>query len=451
MNPDLEQRLLASIQENRLILFTGAGLSRSLPSTIPGAAELSGQCAAEYNRRALPVDLPAGTDTNLDLLSDFFVSRQLQGFFVQELVDWRPFRRSPNSGHLAAADLLTCGALHSAVTTNYDTLVELSALELGEDDFQPALDLVQANLTRKHKPLLKIHGCVMDKIHTLWCTRQLIPPPPPVAPPEQEIQRRVNSCSNWLAANIAGRDIVFVGFWSDWSYLNSVLAGALTGHRATFVALVDPGDSAFLENKAPELWAWANQATVFEHVRQSGDQFLDELRLAFSKNLLKRALLLALPSFNTLCPGRTNPDTGFDGVSNDELYDLRQDIVGVPRLRIPKASAPEPHFESVGRVHLRLRNSGAALVGPIYQLVDGRKVRVVNGRTRALSRVKSEYRDEPTPPPGMSEDIVICAGAYDDAGAATHLLRPAPTPTVLRPGFSADWITEGEAQIQRII
>lgn len=451
MDPLLQQRLLASIQENRLIVFSGAGLSRSAPSTVPGAVDLSKDCAAEYQRRALPLPLPPGSDANLEVLTDFFVANRLQGYFVNELVQWRPFRRNPNKGHLAAADLLTCGALHSTVTTNFDDLIELSAMELGEDDFHAALDLPAANLTRAHRPLVKIHGCVRDKIHTLWCPRQLNPPPPPLAPPEQEIQRRVSSCKTWLSANIAGRDIIFVGFWSDWAYLTPILASALTGLRASLVVLVDPGDAAYLSAKAPDLWTWANTATTFEHVPQSGDEFLDELRSVFAINFMQRTLTQAMPSFNALHPGSPAPHVGFAGASNEDLYALRRDTAGVPGSRIPRMSTPDPSTGGVGRVHLRLRHSGAALSGRFYQLADGRKIRVVNGRTQVLSRVKAEFLAEPVSPPGLSEDIVICAGAYDDAGAATHVMRPSVAPTVLRSGISAEWMTENAAEAQHLI
>lgn len=451
MDAILEQQLLTSIQENRLILFCGAGLSRSAPSTVPGAFDLAAACAAEYRRRALPLPLPAGSDASLEILTDFFVANRLQAFFVNELVDWRPFRRNPNVGHAAAADLLTCGALHSAVTTNFDELIELSTKELGEDDFQPALDLPSANAARPYRPLVKIHGCVRDKLHTLWCPRQLSPPPAPLAQPEQEIQRRVASCSTWLAANIVDRDILLVGFWSEWAYLTPILATALTGLRASLVVLIDPGTATSLELKAPELWRWANTATTFRHIPQSGDQFLEEVRSAFAINFMKRTLLQSMPSFSAMHPGVPEPTTDFTGLSNGDLYAVRRDTVGVAGSRIARMAAPDPSTEGVGRVHLRLRHAGAELTGPYYELADGLKARVVNGRTQLLSRVKADFLSEPASPVGLTEDLVICVGAYDDAGAATHVVRPSVSPTVLRPGLSAEWITETVAEARHLI
>ena len=217
---------------------------------------------------------------------------------------------------------------------------------LGEDDFAAALDLASANSFRTHRPLVKIHGCVRDKMYTLWCPRQLAAPP--ATRIDEEIQRRLESCQTWLSANLVGKDIVFVGFWSDWAYLTPILAHALDTVRASFVVLVDPGDRTFLSTKAPELWDWANKAATFRHVKQSGDQFLEELRFGFGANFMRRTLLQSLPGFSAANPGVPNPGVDFPGASNDDLYSLRRDTVGVSGARIARMSAPDPSTEGVG-------------------------------------------------------------------------------------------------------
>jgi hypothetical protein len=35
----------------------------------------------------------------------------------------------------------------------------------------------------------------------------------------------------WMAANLREKDLLVVGFWSDWSYLNAVLAEARCARR----------------------------------------------------------------------------------------------------------------------------------------------------------------------------------------------------------------------------
>jgi hypothetical protein len=60
---------------------------------------------------------------------------------------------------------------------------------------------------------------------------------------------------------------VVVGFWTDWGYLNDVLAGAFTINTALSVTVVDPSPATSLQTKAPLLWARLNSlSTIFEHV-----------------------------------------------------------------------------------------------------------------------------------------------------------------------------------------
>ena len=444
MNVDLQQQLLTSIQEQRLLLFCGAGLSRSAPSPVPGAVDLALECSAKYSLTALPKRLPAGGDKDLEILCDFFLANNEKEFFIDKLVDWGPFRKCPNKGHVAAADLLTCGALRSAVTTNFDELIELGAKGLGEDDFQAALNLESANRDLPHRPLLKIHGCVRDRYHTLWCKRQLDASLNPMPATEKEIQSRLASCKSWLAANVVGRDIVFVGFWSDWAYLTPILAETLTGLRPSRVVLVDPADAAYLSTKAPELWKWAH-GTDFHHECATGADFLDDLRLVFAENLMTRILNEGRASFLALNPGGVAPDPSFLGFTNDDLFALRRDAFGVPAESVPRMFRPERSMEGVGRVHLRLRNAGASPDGRYYKLKNGEKVRVVNGNTDLLCLVKAKFLNEPPLAPGLTEDYVICVGALDDGGTAASVARPSTPASIVRSGITAEWITEAMA------
>src|SRR5581483_288517 len=177
MDAALLNRLVASIQQGRVVVFCGAGLSMSAPSEVPSAAKLTQQIIEEYNSRGLP-PLPAAALTNLETLSHHLFVGGYQSIFVRDLVKWRPFRRNPNVSHSAVADFLTAGAARFGATTNYDELVELAAMELGEDSFEAAVDANGANLNHGHRTYLKLHGCVRDKDHTLWCHDQLTGGPP---------------------------------------------------------------------------------------------------------------------------------------------------------------------------------------------------------------------------------------------------------------------------------
>jgi len=409
------------------------------PSGIPSAAALMQQVMDEYSRRALPA-LPPTATANLETLADHLFAGGLQSLFVRDLVKWRPFRRNPNIGHRALADFLTSGAVPFAATTNFDELVELSAMELGEDSFKASFTSDEANVNRGHRPFLKIHGCVCDIDHTLWCKRQL-DGAPPVSPANLTVRARLASAQQWLRANLPEKDLVFLGFWSDWSYLNAVLSESVHSVHAPLVILVDPQSAAVLSAKAPELWAWANGGGEFIHIQEKGEDFLTELRTGFSKNLLERVLQSATTGFRLVRSGVPVPPTAFDGMSADDLYAFRRDVGGVSRLRIPKYSEPDPSMDAVGRAHLLLRHAGATMSGSHYISSDHKRIRIVNGKTKLISQIRQEFSEEPPLPGTLEDDIVICAGATEDGGVPSHIVRGSTTATVVRSGTSARWVS----------
>ena len=442
MDAALLARLVSSIQQRKLVVFCGAGLSLGAPSRVPSAASLTQQVIDAYNLRALP-PLPVGTTANLETLSEYLFGQGHQSLFVRRLVDWRPFRRDPNAGHRAVADFLTSLAVQYAVTTNFDDLVELAATNMGEDSFQPCFDSASANIGRNHHPYLKIHGCVSDPDHTLWCHSQLNSPPP-VTVVDQELRNRITSASGWLQASLPEKDLIFVGFWSDWTYLNDVFANYFHSVHGSMVVLVDPQNAAALMAKAPELWAWANANANFYHVQEAGNDFLNELRAGFSKNLLERVLREAEAGFRAVRPGLPVPATDFDGISLDDLYAFRRDTAGVPYERIPRYCQPDPSMDAVGRAHLLLRQAGATVDGSRY-VRGANRFRVINGRTRLISQMKQDFEDEPPEPPSSLNEIVVCAGGFDDGGVPGHLVRGATKPTVIRAGTVARWVSLEQA------
>jgi len=442
MDADLLIKLISSIQQRKLVIFCGAGLSLGAPSRVPSAAALTQQIIEEYNLRALP-PLPAIATANLEALSEYLFDAGHQSLFVRDLVKWRPFRRDPNVGHRAVADFLTSSAVQYTVTTNYDDLVEVAAINLGEDSFERAVDSASANINRGHKPYIKIHGCVRDPDHTLWCHSQLNGPPP-VSQSNQTLRSRIASAGGWLEANLPEKDLIFIGFWSDWNYLNDILANYFHSVHGSLVVLVDPQDSASLTAKAPALWAWANASTEFHHVPERGNDFLEELRSGFSKNLLDRVLRSATTGFAALRPGVPVPQTNFNGISLDDLYAFRRDTGGVSSLRTAKYCEPDPSMDAVGRAHLLLRHSGATLDGARY-VKGSNRFRVVNGRTKLISQIRQEFSEEPPAAPTSYNEIVVCAGGSDDGGVPSHLIRGGTSPSVVRSGIVARWISLDKA------
>ena len=106
---DVAQQLLGSIEADRLVIFAGAGLSMAPPSTVPSALRLARHTAEKYAETTLS-SVPDGANENLEAQAEFFFANGLLvHLFINRLVDWEPFRRSPNRGHAAVADFLCVG------------------------------------------------------------------------------------------------------------------------------------------------------------------------------------------------------------------------------------------------------------------------------------------------------------------------------------------------------
>lgn len=447
MNPALLASLLSALMLDRLVIFTGAGLSMSEPSTVPSAAALASQCVASYLNEALPLEIPPDHIGDLERLTSYLFSNGLQTHFVRRLVDWRPFSRRPNEAHTAVADFLTAQAAHSSVTANYDSLVEKAAEELGEAIFEACLSGEEMNRVRPHRPLLKLHGSVTDRDCTLWCRCQLLQPPSNEA--NTRIQQRLETSKAWLRATLPEKDLLLVGFWSDWSYLSEIFADHLSAIHSAKIVLVDPASDEELRLKAPALWEWVHGDGIqFTHVPERGDTFLAFLRKEYSKALLSKVLLHAMQGYQRFAEGQPVPEIGFEHTSVNDLYLLRRDFSGVRSDRIPEKLSVDD-MTGVGRVHLRLRQRGYTLDGPSYMNAEGTRIRVVNGRTNVLSQVMARHRGEPVRP--IPDHFVICPGAISDGGAAPDIVRPKKAADILRSGDNSDWLTEDLASSMGVI
>jgi hypothetical protein len=437
MDNDLAGQLLGSITTDSLVVFAGAGLSMALPSRVPSAKALALACAAKYESQS-GISLPSNIRDDLEELCKFLLARnQFYTLFLENIVEWGPFRRNPNKGHEAVADLLATKALRLGITTNFDVLVEAAAAHLGEDDFMPSLDAREAAIARPHQTFLKIHGCgVRDRANTLWCKEQLRG--------STALPARIESCKSWLAGNLVGRDLVFVGFWSEWDHLTQVLESCVTSIEPRLVILVDPQPPDAMQRKAPNLWAWASDSRrQFRHVQESGAEFLDDLRRRFSVRLLEQIIEQAMPAYVAIT-GRTyarNPSFTTT-LTTDDLYSLRRDFAGIPNTKVVRDKLPSTAMQVVATVHMRLLEQGALFVGSRYELAS-KRIRVVQGAGEVLSLVKKRFAEEV--PAHTSDDFVICVGATDDGGAASHVVRSGAASTVVRPTDTAIWMTDGRA------
>jgi len=420
----------------RLVVLCGAGLSMAPPSELPAARDVARMCFDSYALRVNPMIDPALRD-NLEALVEHFAGlSMLNTHFIENLVPWREFERPPNPGHAAIADFLITRTVVASLSGNYDQLIERCAWDYGAD-FRGSLDGDEATVvTHKQAPLLKFHGCShRDRSSTVWALSQLHDP---------TIAQRIERSKVWMAANLRQKDLLVVGFWSDWEYLNQVIDGALQGLDPLSVTVIDLSDEEDLKQKAPQLWALAHQPQVtFTHVQESGADALDELRRAFSESYLRQVLAAGRAAFENVTGVHCDPAwLNVTGLDSEALYDWRRDAEGVPADRPAMTNRPGSS-EALGYFHLLLRCAGATQERRGYTLA-GQRIRVVNGAGSVLSSVEARFVEPPAVPP---TDIFVAVGTTD-LGLPGHVVRSGVTASVVRPAAGGKWLTLEQARTE---
>lgn len=434
LTPALTTRLLGAIETNSLVFLCGAGLSVPQPSDLPSALKVAQRCYDTW----LPTEVldPVLRD-NVDLLAGHFYARGVfEKVFIRRLVPWNEFVGIPNKGHAAIADFLISRAAHAALSANFDSMIEHWAEER-KVAMEGALTGQEAANSQATNPLIKFHGCRRrDLGHTLWTKAQLS---------ETLIQTRVTSCSKWMNLHLPNKDLVVVGFWTDWGYLNEVLGDALAIDNASSVTVVDPSPTADLKSKAPVLWAkLTGLSTVFEHLQASGADVLDELRTAYSKTWARKFYKLG-GALVQQAGGMVSPAATPDAMDGEDLYNLRRDAEGVPYNHAATRKAPASNAAQAAFAHIMLLNAGAMKQGAWLDH-GGQLIRVVNGAGEGLSDVQGRYKEPTTVP---QSEIVICAGAVElgvpgkiiPLGRGASMMRPAP-------GGGARWLTLERAKTE---
>jgi hypothetical protein len=327
--------------------------------------------------------------------------------------------------------LITRG-LAAALSANFDMLIEQWAWSR-KADLRGALDGLEAiALATEMSPLLKFHGCMMKgRKKTLWTTGQLA---------ETEIAQTIQSCTDWMRLHLPHKDLLIVGFWTDWGYLNRVLITAVNTIAFGSVTVVDPDTSANLQNKAPELWATLSPGPNFKHFDKSGVDALEELRIEYSKVWLKRFLALAEPLLTD--QGKACPERVL-ALDCEDLYNARRDGEGVPYNHAARTKTPAPSASEAAFAHHLLIDSGATRDGAWY-LKNGRRIRIVNGAGQAMNSVRGRYKEPPAAP---QSDVVVCAGAQDWS-VPGNLISAGDDKSIVRPsgGGTARWITLEQAR-----
>lgn len=405
-----------------------------MPSGLPSATTISQLCYDKWLATEPGLD-PVLRD-DVDRLAGYFYARgDFEHLFIP-LVPWNELVGPPNSGHAAVADLLISRAAHAALSANFDALIERWA-EDHRIAMLGALTGQEAASSANTNPLLKFHGCLhRARKKTLWTHDQL---------QEPDVALRVEGCSQWMNLNLPGKHLVVVGFWTDWGYLNDVLAEAFAIDNASSVTVIDPDTTANLQVKAPNLWTKLNALSgVFEHVRASGAEALDELRTAYSRAWARKLFALGIPLAQEA--GMSGHDvttmTAPDALSGEALYDLRRDAEGLPYTRAAVNKAPADSAAETALVHVLLIRAGATKRGAWLEY-NGKSIRVVNGAGRGLSTVKAQYTEPSTI---KQPNIVVCAGAVD-FGVPARVIAVGRGASVIRPGPDGHvkWMTRDEA------
>jgi hypothetical protein len=401
------------------------------------AVRVSQVCYAKYQPvAALPVALRDDIDA---LAGHFHGLGEFLTVFLRRLVPWNDLVGEPNAGHAAAADFLICGAASAVLSANFDPMIEQWA-NARKIALVGALDGHEAVAFRDTPaPLLKFHGCLARKRNeTLWTQGQLHEP---------DVITRVNSCSDWMRLHLPGKDLLVVGFWTDWGYLNSVLANAMNTQPFNSVTVIDPQDDATLQAKAPDLWARLTGAGFpFRHIRASGSEALEDLRVGFSKVWSRRFFDLAGPLLQeegkVLAPATA---TTLGTMSCDDLYNFRRDGEGVPYDRAASTKQPAAEAGPAALLHALLLQAGAARHGAWYSHA-GQRVRIVHGSGQVLSTVRERYKEPPTVP---EADIIVCAGAISAIVPGT-LIPSGSGKSIMRPahGGGSRWMTLDEARTE---
>ena len=183
------------------------------PSSLPSAKRVGELCYDAYRTKISPT-CDASLRGDLEAFAEYFVALgQLESYFLDTLVPWSDFRnRAPNVGHGAVVDFLLTRAAAGVLTTNDDDLIESAGRSCGAV-VNAALDGNEAEACSSRatgpSPLLKFHGCaVRDPKATVWTPSQL---------DKEPIAGRLARSKQWMTARLLQKDLLVLGFWTDWA------------------------------------------------------------------------------------------------------------------------------------------------------------------------------------------------------------------------------------------
>ena len=237
------------------------------------------------------------------------------------------------------------------------------------------------------------------------------------------------------------RDLLIVGYSTDWNYLNQVLESAIGTVSPTRVIVVDPCESEEFAEKAPMLYELGQRASdEFCHVRCSGHEFLNRLRVDFSRIFVRSALNAGRSAYCDVV-GEAPEDHWFEPLSDDPevLWQTRRDLEGCQPNQ-PSTMRNAPDEPLLGLTVLQLRARGATPMGSFWR-INNRTVRIVRAPNRLLHDVEAIYSRES--PPAIAPDVVIAVGA-EAVSLPRSVARVSQPDSIVR-GSSPMWLSREAA------
>ena len=202
---------LAAVIQNRLAVICGAGLSMAEPSNIPSANTIAQTAKRKYDD-IFGATAPALSENIEEQAEHFYQNGQLESMYLTNLVDNDTFSAPPNAGHYAIADMLLTKSITFALSTNVDALIENAGDKLFGNIAVAINRENAAALYPTKAPLLKIHGCwKVNHRQTIWAPSQL---------QNEPNKSRMEQCTSWATEQLLDRDLVIIGYFTDWEYLN---------------------------------------------------------------------------------------------------------------------------------------------------------------------------------------------------------------------------------------
>ncbi len=148
------QVAIDALENGRLALICGAGLSMDPPSSIPSAQALADQAKQKYDAThgAERPPLAVGIEEQATF---FYAEGHLADYYLRTLIGRHAFSAEPNAGHYAVADLLLTRGADLALSTNVERLIETAGVRLG-GHIESVIDLDRealADLMVRHLPV----------------------------------------------------------------------------------------------------------------------------------------------------------------------------------------------------------------------------------------------------------------------------------------------------------